>query len=348
MGSSRYNEPEDVVTFESECKCNRDEVMSISVESGRLPGVDPSLMEDLELFFDYTLNTCNGSINYSQIDTTFNFQINENCGVYIAESALTVPPYRAYQFEGYLMQARLDFYYKGHHGNTEYLTADVNCACEAILEDSEKDPCIVDNELQLRFVKEEIINCRTLIGNDRWDMTTGQCTFNDNLVTDEERDCFQIIEQKDDNVRILFNFTLDNENCVHVSNMFEIEEPSINPDQKKPLISTVDRNSYILIGLRAFVKYEIQITDFLVPVPFVWKDTLTCTKLPKWTDFSGESKCQAPCGIGKKYRRRICENGVVGAPGCEGDAVLEIDCIAEKAVCDEPCPTNTTHYENVQ
>ena len=28
---SRYNEPEDVVAFESECKCNRDEVISISV-----------------------------------------------------------------------------------------------------------------------------------------------------------------------------------------------------------------------------------------------------------------------------------------------------------------------------
>ena len=49
-------------------------------------------MEDLDLFFDYTLSTCNGSINYSRIDTAFNFQINENCGVYIAESALTVPP----------------------------------------------------------------------------------------------------------------------------------------------------------------------------------------------------------------------------------------------------------------
>ena len=36
------------------------------------------------------------------------------------------------------MQARLDFYYEGHHGNTEYLTADVNCACEATLEDNEK------------------------------------------------------------------------------------------------------------------------------------------------------------------------------------------------------------------
>ena len=49
-------------------------------------------MEDLDLFFDYTLSNCNVSINYSRIYTTLNFQINENCGVYIAEGALTVPP----------------------------------------------------------------------------------------------------------------------------------------------------------------------------------------------------------------------------------------------------------------
>ena len=68
--------------------------------------------------------------------------------------------------------------------------------------------------------------------------------------------------------------------------------------------------------------------------------------VPYWSDFSLESDCQAPCGAGKSYRRRICRNGVAGAPGCLGSSVETNDCIAAKEICDSPCPLLTTASGN--
>ena len=63
--------------------------------------------------------------------------------------------------------------------------------------------------------------------------------------------------------------------------------------------------------------------------------------MPHWSDYSRASECQVPCGKGKTYSRRICRNGVAGAPGCEGPSVKVDECSAERPTCDDPCPANT-------
>ena len=63
--------------------------------------------------------------------------------------------------------------------------------------------------------------------------------------------------------------------------------------------------------------------------------------MPHWSDFSRASECQVPCGTGKSYSRRICRNGVAGAPGCEGSSVKAEDCTGDRPTCEEPCPRNT-------
>ena len=68
--------------------------------------------------------------------------------------------------------------------------------------------------------------------------------------------------------------------------------------------------------------------------------------MPHWSDFSRASECQVPCGKGKTYSRRICRNGVAGAPGCEGSSVKVDECSADRSTCDGPCPNHTTTTSN--
>ena len=55
--------------------------------------------------------------------------------------------------------------------------------------------------------------------------------------------------------------------------------------------------------------------------------------MTQWGEWSEWSSCSATCSIGVRERRRECENGAPGDPGCEGDD-------EEQVACDTgiPCP----------
>ena len=55
--------------------------------------------------------------------------------------------------------------------------------------------------------------------------------------------------------------------------------------------------------------------------------------MTQWGEWSEWSSCSATCFVGVRERRRECENGAPGDPGCEGDD-------EEQDVCDTgiPCP----------
>ena len=54
---------------------------------------------------------------------------------------------------------------------------------------------------------------------------------------------------------------------------------------------------------------------------------------PLWTEWSEYSPCSRTCGVGKKTRKRLCENGFVGQVGCD------IGSTTDEATCNtEACP----------
>ena len=75
-------------------------------------------------------------------------------------------------------------------------------------------------------------------------------------------------------------------------------------------------------------------------------NVLTPILAPSWSQWSPFSSCQTPCGEGKRYRSRHCQNGLAGLPGCEKGpdgvtSVEEAEC-NRVSVCPEVCPGETT------